>query len=121
MKFFNIERLSFRPVRLIVTVLTTAFMLLTTTVPAFALGAPSSKLTDGTAQLSNIERESQKIAESKAAPGSMEESEKRAQGGINEIQGDADKDKMSRPSNSQNATTIRDEIGQALKKVKNRD
>jgi hypothetical protein len=117
MKLFNIERFSIRPIRLVVTVLITAFMLLTTTVPAFAFGTSRSKPTDGTAQLGNIERESQKVAESKVAPGSMEESEARAQGGINEVQGDADKDKMSRPSNSQDATTIRDEIGKALKKV----
>lgn len=121
MKLFNLKRLSFRPVRLIVTVLTTAFMLLTTTVPAFAFGASSSKPTDGTAQLSNIERESQDVAESKVAPGSMKEAQARSQGGINEVQGDADKDKMSRPSNSQNATTVKDEIGQALKKVKDRN
>ncbi len=117
MKLFNVERFAFRPVRLIVTLLTTAFMLLTTTVPAFAFGTSPSKPTDGTAQLGNIERESQKVAGSKASPGSMKESEARAQGGINEVQGDADKDKMSRPSNSQDATTIRDQIGKALKKV----
>jgi hypothetical protein len=117
MKPLNLGQFEFRPVRFIATVLTAAFIFVSTTLPAFAFGAPSSKPTDGTAQLGNIEREAQKIAESKVAPGSMKEAEARAQGGINEVQGDADKNKMSRPSNSKDATTITDEIVKALKKV----
>ncbi|WP_404789490.1 hypothetical protein [Altericista sp. CCNU0014] len=121
MKLFNMGRFVFRPVRLVATILVSAFVFLTAAVPAFAFGTTPSSPTDATAQLGNIEREAQKVAESKVAPGSMQESEARAQGGINEVQGDADKDKMSRPSNSKDATTIRDEIGQALKKATNQD
>jgi hypothetical protein len=122
MKSFTAKRFTFRPVRALAIVLVSAFLFLTTTIPAFAAAgfkSAPSKPTDGTAQLGKIEARSQDIAESKVAPGSMEESEARAQGGINEVQGAADKDKMSRPSNSQDATTVTDQIGKALKKVVN--
>jgi hypothetical protein len=120
MKSFTIKPFSSRLVRVLTIAFVSAFLFLTTTVPAFAaagFGSTPSKPSDGTAQLGKIEARSQDIAESKVAPGSMEESEARAQGGINEVQGAADKDKMSRPSNSQDATTVTDQIGKALKKA----
>jgi hypothetical protein len=120
MKSFTIKQFSLQAIRVLTIAFVSAFLFLTTTVPAFAafgFGSTSSKPTDGTAQLGKIEARSQDIAESKVAPGSMEESEARAQGGINEVQGAADKDKMSRPSNSQNATTVTDQVGKALKKA----
>lgn len=120
MKSFIAKRFNFRPVRALMIAFVSAFLFLTTTIPAFAavgFGTSSSKPSDGTAQLGKIEALSQDIAESKVAPGSMKEAQARAQGGINEVQGDADKDKMSRPSNSQDATTVTDQIGKALKKV----
>jgi hypothetical protein len=120
MKSSITKRFNFRPMRALMIAFVSAFLFLTTTIPAFAavgFGTSSSKPSDGPAQLGKIEARSQDIAESKVAPGSMEESEARAKGGINEVQGDADKDKMSRPSNSQDATTVTDQIGKALKKV----
>lgn len=117
MKFLNVERFTFRPIRIVMTLLASAILLLSSTFPAFAFGGTSSRPTDGTAQLNTIEKRSQDIAKAKVAPGSIEESQERAKGGINEVQGAADKDKMSRPSNSQDATTVTEQIGKALKKV----
>jgi hypothetical protein len=119
MKPSTVKKFTLQPVRFVMTVLASVFLLLTTTVPAFAFGfgSASSKSTDGTVQLNKIEQRAEDLAESKAAPGSMKEAEQRAKGGINEVQGAADKDKMSRPSNSQNATTVQDQIGKALKKA----
>jgi hypothetical protein len=120
MKSFTIKKFSLRTVRIFTIAWVSAFLFLTTAAPAFAavgFGSTPSKPTDGTAQLGKIEARSQDIAESKVAPGSMEEAEARAQGGLNEVQGAADKDKMSRPSNSQNATTVTDQVGKALKKA----
>lgn len=119
MKSSIIEQFTFRPMQLIVTLLASVFLLLSSSVPAFAFGAAPSRPTDGTAQLDKIEQRAQDVAESKVAPGSIEESAERAKGGINEVQGAADKDQMSRPSNSQNATTVKDQIGKALKKATN--
>jgi hypothetical protein len=39
--------------------------------------------------------------------------------GFNEIQGDADLDKMSRPDNSRQATTAKEQAERALKKATN--
>jgi hypothetical protein len=120
MKSFTIKKFSLRTVRIFTIAWVSAFLFLTAAAPAFAavgFGSTPSKPTDGTAQLGKIEARSQDIAESKVAPGSMEEAEARAQGGLNEVQGAADKDKMSRPSNSQNATTVTDQVGKALKKA----
>jgi hypothetical protein len=120
MKFSTIKQLSLRPIRVLMAAFVSAFLFLSATVPAFAaagFGSTTSKPTDGTAQLGQIEARSQDIAESKVAPGSIEESAERAKGGINEVQGAADKDKMSRPSNSQNATTVVEQVSKALKKA----
>ena len=117
MKSSIIEKFKFRPVHFVVTLFASAFLFFSTSVPAFAFGAASSSPTDGTVQLDKIEQRAQDVAESKVAPGSIEEAAKRAKGGINEVQGAADKDQMSRPSNSQNATTVKDQIGKVLKKA----
>jgi hypothetical protein len=84
-------------------------------VPALAIGAPKSSAVDNTAQLSDIERESQEAAQSGLLSG--EEVKDKANQGINEIQGAADADKMKNPSNSQGAVTVSDEIKNALEKV----
>jgi hypothetical protein len=119
MKTYTIEKFTFQPIRFVMTILASVLFLLTTTVPAFAFGFGSapSQPTDGTVQLEKIEQRAEDIAGAKVAPGSMEEAEKRAKGGINEVQGAADKDQMSRPSNSKGATTVKDQIGKALKKA----
>lgn len=40
----------------------------------------------------------------------MQEVQAKAQKGLNAVQGDADKDKMYRPSNSGDATTVKEEV-----------
>jgi hypothetical protein len=119
MKSSILSKFTFRPVRIVVAFIASVFLLFSNSVPAFAFGAAPSSPTDGTVQLNKIEERAQDLAESKAAPGSIEESVERAKGGINEVQGAADKDQMSRPGNSQKATSIKDEIGKALKKAAN--
>jgi hypothetical protein len=119
MKASIVERFTFRPVYFVATLFASAFLFLSSSVPAFAFGAMPSRPTDGTVQLDKIEQRAQDVAESKVAPGSIEEATERAKGGINEVQGAADKDQMSRPSNSQSATTVKDQIGKALKKAAN--
>lgn len=43
----------------------------------------------------------------------------KANEGINEVQGAADINKMKRPSNSQNATTVEDQVRENLAKIQN--
>jgi hypothetical protein len=118
MKPSTAKQFTFQPIHLFMTVLAGIFLLLTTTVSAlaFGFGSTPSKPTDGTVQLEKIEQRAEDVA-SKVTPGSMKEAEERAKGGINEVQGAADKNKMSRPSNSKGATTVKDQIGKALKKA----
>lgn len=119
MKPSTAKQFTFQPIRFFMTVLAGIFLLLTTTVPAlaFGFGSTPSKPTDGTVQLEKIEQRAEDVASAKVAPGSMKEAEERAKGGINEVQGAADKNQMSRPSNSKGATTVKDQISKVLKKA----
>ncbi|MGB8688406.1 MAG: low temperature-induced protein, partial [Microcoleus sp.] len=71
--------------------------------------------TKGTDQLLGIEKEAQKAV--LKDPMSMEETEEKANQGINEIQGDADKDKMKNPSNT-NATSFEQQVRKAVSNIK---
>lgn len=107
-----------------VKVLTIAFactlILLSNAFPAMAIGAKRSSPTDKTAQLSTIERKSQKAVDPQEGLLTGDEATKEANKGINEVQGAADADKMNTPENSQDAKTVRDEIKNALEKVTGR-
>ncbi len=50
----------------------------------------------------------------------MEEVQSRTGGGLNEVQGEAGKKNMKRPSNSQGATTAQDIIERAMDKAQNK-
>jgi hypothetical protein len=72
-----------------------------------------SKLTDGVEQLQKIDDKAQQEIDNPAM--NLEEIEKRAQGGLNEVQGAADKDKMHTSNSSEPA--IGKKIEKALDKV----
>ena len=59
-----------------------------------ALAAKSSSLTKGTVQLDKIEQKTQEAIDSPTT--SLKEIEKKGEGGFNEIQGSADREKMIR-------------------------
>ncbi|MBW4511458.1 MAG: hypothetical protein KME64_33840 [Scytonematopsis contorta HA4267-MV1] len=83
--------------------------------PAAAIGTNKSAPDEATTQLNNIQKGTDEVA--KSDPLSLEETQARTQNGLNEIQGDADKDKMYRPSNSKDARTVEDQVGNLLNKV----
>jgi hypothetical protein len=87
------------------------FMLMFST-PALALGNSKSAPEDGTTQLNQIQKETDDLARS--APPTLKETQAKTQKGINEVQGDADKDKMKRPENSKNSNTVKDEVESLL-------
>jgi hypothetical protein len=105
-----------RPVRFIVVAFTCALLLLTNAFPAFAIGTDKSDPTQATDQLNQIQRKTDQIA-TEPPPSMSREQEETSGGGLNEVQGTADIDKMSRPENSQNATTVEDEVKGILEKV----
>ncbi len=101
---------------------TCAILLLSTAFPALASGkaarsnmtAPSS-MTKGEAPLNDIIDKSQDVIQN-GVP-SMEDVQKEANKGLNEVQGSADMDKMSRPSNSRKAVSIEERIKTGLEKA----
>lgn len=104
-----------RPVRFLVVAFTCALLLLTNAFPALAIGTTKSDPTEATDQLNQIQRKTDEKATE--PPLGLKETQKEANKGLNEVQGDADIDKMKRPENSQNATTVEDEVKNFLEKV----
>ena len=111
-----------RPVRFLVIAFTCALLLLTQAMPASAASDPlysgSSSPTKGEAQLKNVESKSLEVLES-GGPYGMEKQQAETKGkGLNAAQGDADIDKMYRPSNSQDAPpSVEQTIQKNLEKV----
>lgn len=80
--------------------------------PALAV---TSKPTEATDQLLGIEKEAQKAV--LKDPMSMQETQKKANEGINEVQGDADSEKMINPGNT-NATSFEQQVKKAVSNIK---
>lgn len=109
-----------RPIRALLAFFACAFLMLSNVDPAmaFGFGGAKSSLTDGEVNLTDIERKSQEVLEH--GPQSPDDIKKQApgSGGINEIQGTADKDKMKTPENSK-GTTFKEQVEKALDKAAN--
>lgn len=73
--------------------------------------------TKGTAQMPEAMKAAEDVA-AKSAPMSLEEVEERNKGGLNEIQGDADKDKMYNSNTNKPGPAIVKDIKKAIDKVK---
>ncbi|MEM7714505.1 MAG: hypothetical protein AAF349_13185 [Cyanobacteria bacterium P01_A01_bin.68] len=97
-----------RSLRVVITGLLCVTLLFSNALPAAAIGANKSAPTEATDQLKGIQKETDKVAGSN--PRSFEATQGKAEKGLNAVQGDADKDKMYRPSNSQDATTVKEEV-----------
>jgi hypothetical protein len=115
MTLHSIKSSLLRPAKALLVAFACSLLLLSHALPAMAISANKSALTDGTAQLSNIEKKSQDAANSGLLNG--KQVQKEANQGINEIQGAADADKMNRPSNSQDAVTVLDQVKGAFENV----
>lgn len=92
---------------------TLLFLGLTMT-PSFAL--QGSDLTKGTAQMPESMKAAEDVA--KSPPMSMEEVEERSKDGINEVLGDADKDRMYKSNTNQPGPAIVKDIKKAIDKAK---
>jgi hypothetical protein len=113
---FNLSAL--HPVRILFAICVSVLLVFSQALPAFSAsvnptGSPTAPQ-QGEAQLRDIEKEAQKAAIDK--PYSLKETQSKAQEGLNEIQGAADANKMSRPENAQ-ATSVEDKIKNALDSV----
>lgn len=103
-------------IRLVLMVMVCGLLFISSAYPAQA--APTSKLTDGEANLNRIQAKTDDVARS--APQGLEEVAKEAQKGINEVQGGADKDKMISPEDASNTTTVTDQAKGILDKLTNK-
>ncbi len=113
-------------IRTVLIAFTCAILLFSNAFPALAGGktAPSNmtaptNMTKGEAPLSDIIDKSQDMIQN-GIP-SMEDVQRTANKGLNEVQGTADKDKMSRPSNSRKAVSIEERIKTGLEKAEGKD
>jgi hypothetical protein len=92
MKYLSIMFSQLRPIRVLLSIVFSILLIFSSSVPALA--AKSSPLTKGTVQLDKIEQKTQEAIDSPTT--SLKEIEKKGDGGINEIQGRADSNKMIR-------------------------
>lgn len=117
----NSNRLSaliLRSIRFVVIAFTCAVLFVSNVQPASALGAPRAGSDKGSVQLDTIQEKSEEIT--KSPPLSGGETQREANKGINEVQGDANKDQMFRPENSR-GTTVTDRVEEALENITGRD
>ncbi|MEG4799370.1 low temperature-induced protein [Microcoleus sp. ARI1-B5] len=89
-----------------------ALMFVSSAFPAFAV---TSSPTKGEDKLLGIEKEAQEVVLKN--PMSLEETQEKTSKGPNEVQGDADLEKMKNPSNT-NATSFEQQVKKAVSKIK---
>lgn len=104
-----------RSIRFLAAALVCVLLVFSNVYPAAAISSTRSNVTEGEANLNKIQAKTDKTAQD--APKSIEEIQRRSEGGLNEVQGAADATKMNRPENSQQATSFIDEVKGALESV----
>jgi hypothetical protein len=106
-----------RTIRTALVAFSLALVIFTNVSPAFAIESYQSNPREGETQLLETQKLTDEV--SRYAPGNpnLEQTQERANKGLNEIQGDADAEKMKSPENSQQAVSVEDEINSLLGKV----
>ncbi|RCJ42633.1 hypothetical protein A6770_07040 [Nostoc minutum NIES-26] len=115
MSFIRFIQPIVRPLRFVIAAALCLTLVVSNAFPAAAIGSSKSSPTEGTTQLNKIQKKTDEVARS--APPNLEEVQSESERGLNEVQGDADKNKMKRPENSQNATSVIDKVEDYLGKV----
>ncbi len=117
MKSIRIQLPTFRPARLLVAICACALLLFSSAFPAFAARTDSPKR-GGEANLLGIEEKAGELA--RETPLSSKRTQEEANQGLNEIQGAADAEKMSNPSNSGNTPSVEGNVQNKLEDVVNK-
>ncbi|NMG06745.1 hypothetical protein [Brasilonema sp. UFV-L1] len=115
MKNISFDLSMLRPVRFIIVAFTCALLIFSHALPAAAISTAKSNPEKATTQLLDTQKETDKL--SAEPPPGLEETIKKSNEGLNEVQGAADIDKMNRPENSQNAKTVEDQVENILGKI----
>ncbi|MCM1981692.1 hypothetical protein [Lyngbya confervoides] len=87
--------------------------------PAFAFGSSKTSPQEGEASLNQIREKSEQVSDSQ--PRSLKEVQSVAKGGLNGVQGSADKEKMIQPEDAPEASTVRDDIESGIKSILGQD
>lgn len=103
-----------RSARFLIAAFVASLLFLSSALPALA-AYPNSNPTQGIKSLNKVEQNSEEAI--KSNPRSMEDVQAKASEGINGVQGGADKDKMSTPENSQDATSFKEVVEDALEGI----
>lgn len=93
-----------------------ALVLFTNAYPALAIGSTPSRPSEGETRLNGILKESQDAIRPENAL-DADEVRRKANEGLNEVQGAADLNQMNRPENSRQATSAAEQVQQALGKA----
>ncbi|MDJ0571536.1 MAG: hypothetical protein QNJ53_21150 [Pleurocapsa sp. MO_192.B19] len=99
-------------VRLLLTAFICGLLFISSAYPAQAV---TSSATDSEVSLNKVQKETDDVA--KSNPRGIKETTKKAQGGLNAVQGGADKDKMVSPEDT-NATTVKEKAASFLDNLK---
>jgi hypothetical protein len=115
MKIFNFFVTILRPVKLVMLAATCMLLFLSSVSPAFAISSYQSNPQEGTTQLLETQRKTDEVA--KSQPLSREKVQEESNKGLNEVQGDADIQKMKNPRNSQSSTSVEENVQNFLEKI----
>lgn len=113
MKFPSINLL--RPLRFLMAALLCAFLWIGFATPSPSFAATSSP-TQGEDALKQIQKDSEQLL--RGGPPSLEETKNKAQEGINEVQGGADKEMMKNPLNTDTTTSVEDNIKEGMENIR---
>ncbi len=115
-----------RPVRMAIAACFCALLMFSYATPAYSspktptgYSGTNSRPADGEANLLTIEEKSQRAVLDK--PYSLQDTQKEAKQGLNEIQGAADADKMSTNENSQGVQSVEQKVQKALEGITGKD
>jgi hypothetical protein len=122
MRFIRSNLSALRPIRFLIGVCISALVVFSQAFPALSApvnptGSPTAPQ-NGQEELLDIEKEAQKAVLEK--PYSLEETQGKANAGLNEIQGTADVNKMKRPENS-DADSVEQKLKNVLEKATGRN
>ena len=115
MKIIALVSSLLRPVRFLILAFTCTLLFVSNAFPAFAIDSYQSNPEKATTQLLETQRKTDEVGRSD--PPGLNKVQEESNKGLNEVQGDADIDKMKRPSNSTNSTSVEDEVEGFLEKV----
>lgn len=115
MKFLVSPIINWTTPRFLITAFACTLLFVSSAFPALAASNPEK----GAVSLTEIQQKAKGVANSE--PRSMEEVQAEAKKGINAIQGDADKEKMSTAENSENATSVEEQISNIFSSITGND